>query len=198
MRVGDADCTDCDGARRDPASPTTTTRGRDAATWTLSAFDTRTRNAPMDLDFTPEQELLRETVRGRVRSATAASTSCARWRTTRVGYPDDVLDPARRPRPARAHAPRAVRRHRHVDARRGRSSTQEFGRALAPSPHFVSSVMSGGVLAVAGSDEQKAEWLPRIASGEAIVTPAWLEPDRGFGPQGRRARGRRPTATDGS
>ncbi|MDQ1423721.1 MAG: hypothetical protein QOD72_1219, partial [Acidimicrobiaceae bacterium] len=55
---------------------------------------------------------------------------------------------------------------------------------LAPSPHFVSSVMSGGVLARAGSPAQQAEWLPRIAAGEAIVTPAWLEPSGGFGPNG--------------
>src|SRR4051794_25607221 len=62
----------------------------------------------------------------------------------------------------------------------------ELGRALAPSPHFVSSVMSGGVLARAASGEQQAEWLPKIASGEAIVTPAWLEPGGGFGPEGVR------------
>jgi alkylation response protein AidB-like acyl-CoA dehydrogenase len=61
---------------------------------------------------------------------------------------------------------------------------EEFGRSLAPSPHFVSSVMSGGALAAAGSKEQKQEWLPRIISGEAIVTPAWLEPKHGFGPSG--------------
>src|SRR3984893_3760008 len=41
----------------------------------------------------------------------------------------------------------------------------ELGRVLAPSPHFVSSVMSGGVLAHAGSAAQRAEWLPRIAAG---------------------------------
>ena len=60
----------------------------------------------------------------------------------------------------------------------------ELGRALAPSPHFVSSVMSGGVLARAGSDAQRAEWLPRISSGDAIVTPAWLEPSARLRAQG--------------
>jgi alkylation response protein AidB-like acyl-CoA dehydrogenase len=40
------------------------------------------------------------------------------------------------------------------------------------------------VLLAAGSDAQKKAWLPRIASGEAILTPAWLEPDGGFGPKG--------------
>ena len=61
---------------------------------------------------------------------------------------------------------------------------EELGRAMAPSPHFVSAVMSAGVLLAAGSDDQKGEWLPRIASGDAILSPAWLEPDRGYGPVG--------------
>jgi alkylation response protein AidB-like acyl-CoA dehydrogenase len=46
--------------------------------------------------------------------------------------------------------------------------------------------MSGGVLALAGSSAQQAEWLPRISAGEAIVTTAWLEPGGGFGPEGVR------------
>src|SRR5439155_17528351 len=61
---------------------------------------------------------------------------------------------------------------------------QELGRALAPSPHFVSSVMSAAMIRRAGSEEQRAEWLPKIARGEAIIAPAWLEPDGGFGPAG--------------
>jgi alkylation response protein AidB-like acyl-CoA dehydrogenase len=61
---------------------------------------------------------------------------------------------------------------------------EELGRAMAPSPHFVSCVMSAGVLLESGSDAQKAEWLPQIASGDAILTPAWLEPERSFGETG--------------
>lgn len=61
---------------------------------------------------------------------------------------------------------------------------EEFGRALAPSPHFPSAVMSAGVLLEAGSDAQQQAWLPKIASGEAILTPAWYEPEAGHGPEG--------------
>ncbi len=61
---------------------------------------------------------------------------------------------------------------------------EELGRALAPVPHFVSAVMGGGVLAAAGSTAQKEQWLGAIASGQAILTPAWLEPDNGFSPRG--------------
>ncbi|MEZ5320942.1 MAG: acyl-CoA dehydrogenase [Microthrixaceae bacterium] len=35
-----------------------------------------------------------------------------------------------------------------------------------------------------GSAAQVDEWVPKLASGEAIITPAWLEPDNGFGPRG--------------
>ena len=65
---------------------------------------------------------------------------------------------------------------------------EELGRALAPTPHFVSAVMSGGVLAEAGSEAQKERWLRAVASGEAILTPAWLEPENGFSPRGVAAR----------
>ncbi len=61
---------------------------------------------------------------------------------------------------------------------------EEFGRALAPSPHFSSAVLGAGALVAAGSEEQRGAWLPKLASGEAIFTPAWLEPGRGFGTRG--------------
>lgn len=63
---------------------------------------------------------------------------------------------------------------------------EQFGRTLAPSPHFASSIMSAGVLAAAGSDQQQSALLPKIATGEAIVVPAWLEPGNGCGIEGVR------------
>jgi alkylation response protein AidB-like acyl-CoA dehydrogenase len=61
---------------------------------------------------------------------------------------------------------------------------EELGRVLAPTPHFVSAVMCGGVLAQAGNAEQKDHWLRAVATGEVILTPAWLEPENGFSPLG--------------
>jgi alkylation response protein AidB-like acyl-CoA dehydrogenase len=63
----------------------------------------------------------------------------------------------------------------------------EFGRALVPSPHFVSTVLAGSVLQAAGSASQKDRWLPGIADGSATFSGAWLEPGRGYGPSGIRA-----------
>jgi len=64
----------------------------------------------------------------------------------------------------------------------------EFGRSLAPSPHFVSCVLSALTLLQAGSEEQKRKWLPGIARGDVILSPAWLEPDNGYGPGGVQVR----------
>jgi len=61
---------------------------------------------------------------------------------------------------------------------------EELGRGLAPGPHFVSSVISVGAITKGGSEAQKSELLPLIGSGELIVTPAWLEPENGFGCEG--------------
>jgi alkylation response protein AidB-like acyl-CoA dehydrogenase len=61
---------------------------------------------------------------------------------------------------------------------------EEFGRSLVPTPHFVSCVLAAGVINRGADEAMQSGWLPRIAAGEAIATVAWLEPDRGFGPQG--------------
>ncbi len=61
---------------------------------------------------------------------------------------------------------------------------EELGRALAPSPAFESGIVAARALLSAGNEAQRETWLPKVASGEAILTPAWMEPQRGFGPKG--------------
>lgn len=68
---------------------------------------------------------------------------------------------------------------------------EELGRALAATPAFVSSIVCASALQAVGSEEQQQHWLPRLASGGAVFTPAWLEPERGFGPQGVQLRAQR-------
>ena len=60
----------------------------------------------------------------------------------------------------------------------------ELGRSLAPVPHLECVALAGTLVAELGSETQKAEWLPRIAAGEAILTPALMEPDGLYGPDG--------------
>ena len=140
----------------------------------------------MDLDFTPEQELLRDTVRS-VCQRHAGLDVVRAMEDDPVGYPDTFWKQLGELGIPGMTIPEEFggSGFSMVDAA---IVYEEFGRALSPSPHFVSCVLSAGVLTRAGTDAQRAEWLPRIASGEAIVTPAWLEPDGGYGPAGITAR----------
>jgi alkylation response protein AidB-like acyl-CoA dehydrogenase len=57
---------------------------------------------------------------------------------------------------------------------------EEFGRALVPGP-FIPTVVLGAIpLIEAGTDDQKQKYLPQIASGEAIWTMAYTEPNGRF------------------
>lgn len=49
---------------------------------------------------------------------------------------------------------------------------EEQGASLFPSPFFSTTVMGANALMWAGSPQQRSEWLPRIASGEAVVALA--------------------------
>ena len=57
---------------------------------------------------------------------------------------------------------------------------EEFGRALVPGP-FIPTVVLGAIpIVLAGSDQQKQEYLPAIASGDSILTLAFTEPSGRF------------------
>jgi alkylation response protein AidB-like acyl-CoA dehydrogenase len=56
---------------------------------------------------------------------------------------------------------------------------EELGAALAPSP-FLSTVAAAALIGEAGSDEQRARWLPALAAGEARGTVATLAEDGGW------------------
>ena len=136
----------------------------------------------MDLDFSEEQVMLRDTARGlceelspsavvRAMEKDEAGYSAPFWAQlaelgiTSLGIPE-------------AHGGMAW------GALEMAIVYEEFGRALAPSPHWASCVLSATLLELAGTDAQQAALLPGIASGETIVVPATLEPKNGFGPEG--------------
>jgi 3-oxocholest-4-en-26-oyl-CoA dehydrogenase beta subunit len=58
---------------------------------------------------------------------------------------------------------------------------QEFGRALVPSPHLASAVIAGETL-VQDHSGNHGDLLASMVAGDAIVVPALMEPDAGFGP----------------
>jgi alkylation response protein AidB-like acyl-CoA dehydrogenase len=61
---------------------------------------------------------------------------------------------------------------------------EEMGRAVVPGPYFSTLLLGGLAVLEAGSEAQKKEWLPRIASGHKRVTLAWMEPSATLGPAG--------------
>jgi alkylation response protein AidB-like acyl-CoA dehydrogenase len=67
----------------------------------------------------------------------------------------------------------------------------ELGRALTPSRFLSSSLVATSVLLGAGSKSQKKLWLPRLASGEATATLAWLEENDRLDPPGIALKARR-------
>lgn len=54
---------------------------------------------------------------------------------------------------------------------------QQIGRTAAPVPFLESVVLGALPLAEFGSEAQKQTWLPRLASGEAILTAGLTEPE---------------------
>src|SRR3954452_2293000 len=132
------------------------------------------RRRAMDLELTDEQQLLRETVRG-LCTRHAGLDVVRQLENDDVGYPEKFWLQL---------AEAGLLDTSELSMLDAVVMYQEFGRALAPSPHFVSCVMSAGVLRRAGSDQQQSEWLGRVTSCDAIITPAWLEPEGGFGEAG--------------
>jgi alkylation response protein AidB-like acyl-CoA dehydrogenase len=140
----------------------------------------------LDLTFSDEQEMLRETVRG-VCATTSPLSVVRELEDDPIGYSPELWKQL-------AHLDLIGLQLPEEYGGSGMSTLEtvvlyeEFGRSLAPSPHFVSSILSGGALVRGGSEAQRQEWLPRIVSGDAVLTPAWLEPENGFGPKGVQVR----------
>jgi alkylation response protein AidB-like acyl-CoA dehydrogenase len=54
---------------------------------------------------------------------------------------------------------------------------EEMGRALLPSPFFATVILGGLSILEAGSEEQKEKFLPKVASGNTLLTLAFTESD---------------------
>jgi alkylation response protein AidB-like acyl-CoA dehydrogenase len=140
----------------------------------------------MDLDFSEEQEMLRDMVRGMCAEYSSVD-SVRELEDDPTGYSADFWKQLAELDLLGLTLPESY-------GGSGQSMLEaaivyeEFGRALAPSPHFVSAILAAGAILRAGSDDQKNAWLAKIAAGEAVITPAWLEPRNGQGPRGVRLR----------
>jgi alkylation response protein AidB-like acyl-CoA dehydrogenase len=139
----------------------------------------------MDLDFSDEQAMLREMVRGVCRSSSSLEQVRA-LEDDPIGYSPEFWQQLADLDLTGLMIPEEYGGS-GMTALEGAVVYEELGRSLAPSPHFVSAVLSAGLLLRAGSEDQKQALLPQIAKGTAIATTAWLEPGNGFGPKGVQA-----------
>ncbi|MFZ4519645.1 MAG: acyl-CoA dehydrogenase family protein [Microthrixaceae bacterium] len=139
----------------------------------------------LDLDFTEEQEMLREMVRG-VCAQYSPNEVVRRYEDDPDGYAPELWGQL---------AELGLLGLMLPEEYGGAGSSlldgvvlaEELGASLAPVPYLESCVLSAGVLVAAGSDEQLAAWLGPIVDGSAIVVPAWLEPGNGYSPKGVQA-----------
>lgn len=136
----------------------------------------------LDLEFDQEQELLRQTVRDLLARHCSLEV-VRRMEDDPVGYPVALWEQMGALDLVGLLLPEEYGGS-GMTLIEGVALYEELGRALAPTPHFVSAVLGGGVLAAAGSPEQRDRWLRPVAAGEAIVSPAWLEPENGYSARG--------------
>ena len=54
---------------------------------------------------------------------------------------------------------------------------EQMGQAVMPGPFLSTVLLGGAAIAEAGSAVQRRQWLPRIAEGKAKAALAWTEPD---------------------
>ncbi len=136
----------------------------------------------MEITFTDEQDMLRESVR-KLLDRYSAPAAVRELEDDSVGYSPDLW----------AELAGMGLLGLTIPEKYGGSEMsalekvilyEELGRALAPTPHFVTSVLGAGALLAGDSEELRAEWLPQISEGKAILTTAWFEPEGSSGPEG--------------
>ena len=54
---------------------------------------------------------------------------------------------------------------------------EAFGRALVTEPYLATVVLGAGIIADAGNESQRAQWLPAVAEGGKLLAFAHSEPD---------------------
>ena len=129
----------------------------------------------MDFTYDSEQKALREAVRGLVGKAYADYEQRRRTVAAEPGYDEQLW--ARLAEMGVLGLPFS-----EEDGGVGAGPIElgivatELGRVLAPEPFLTSVVLAGGLVAAAGSPEQRAEVLGALAAGESLLAFAHAEP----------------------
>lgn len=128
----------------------------------------------MDFSFTEEQTLLRDTVRKFVQKAYAFDTRSKVIRSD-AGWRKEVWKEM-----ADLGLMGAAIPEDNGGLGGGPVETmiimEEFGRALVVEPYLQTAVINANAIRHGGTAQQKEQWLPAIAAGEAICAFAYAEP----------------------
>ncbi|WP_028637502.1 acyl-CoA dehydrogenase family protein [Nocardioides sp. URHA0032] len=135
----------------------------------------------MDFTYDEEQQALREAVRGLVGKAYSDFENRRRTVAEEPGFSDKVWQQL---------AEMGVLGLPFEEQYGGMGAgaievgivAQELGRVLAPEPFLTSVVLAGGLVAAAGSEEQKTELLGGLSSGETVLAFAHAEPGSRWSP----------------
>lgn len=136
----------------------------------------------MDLSFTPEQDMLRDSVRGFLADR-VPMVRVRQLMETEAGFDRAVWEEMAEMGWQGMAIPESFGGAGFTFLELG-ILMEEMGRALTPVPFFSSIVLGAGAVLIGGSDEQRAALLTGIATGERIATLAIVEPSGSWAESG--------------
>lgn len=127
----------------------------------------------MDLDFSAEQQLLRETLRGLCAEHVDGARLRA-WERDPAGFGAAFWAALSALGITGLRIPEACGGS-ELGVLEAAIVQEELGRCLAPTPLAPSAFFAARLLQLAGDGAQRQEWLPGMAAGREILVPAWQE-----------------------
>ena len=132
----------------------------------------------MDLDFTEEQDMLRNSARDFL------STECDKATVRKIEESDEGYSPEIWSKMAELGWQGLMIPEEYDGMDMGLMDLvvvfEEIGRNVLPSPFLATVVLGTSPIVDAGTEEQKKELLPKVVTGEAILTLALTEPSVGY------------------
>lgn len=132
----------------------------------------------MDLDFTEEQDMLRNSARDFL------STECDKATVRKIEESDEGYSPEIWSKMAELGWQGLMIPEEYDGMGMGLMDLvvvfEEIGRNVLPSPFLATVVLGSSPIVDAGTEEQKKELLPKVVTGEAILTLALTEPSVGY------------------
>ena len=132
----------------------------------------------MDLDFTEEQDMLRNSARDFL------STECDKAMVRQIEESEEGYSPEIWRKMAELGWQGLLIPEEYDGMGMGLMDLvvifEEIGRNILPSPFLVTVALGTPPIMEGGSEDQKKEILPRVSSGEAILTLALTEPSAGY------------------